>query len=845
MQFDETQYVEDFIKKHRGARTVPGDLISRYAITLPATDDEISAKIKAVRDYWNKVYQGKSMAAQVAKMCRAEDERLRARHGVAMETSAWWKQQQSARQSAAQASIKVVATDLQQHYGPLGVVTGGTLDKFAAKLNLTSDQAAQAAEIAGLRVLTSVSLPEAEPIGNFTALVKSMSECGAASVADLVHPDAGPFSIIDRYVCRGDPGKRLDAIAVAAQTAEAEKGGISATNNARLAALRILRKALRDGVGLRDVALYHLMTVARESPSIGIAAAELEKIGLEPADASIIAVVVAEQSTAAGVTGPGKVAALLASGQLREARAAALSLPAESGIRVDATQQVDAAQQRLETLIAEARSAKQAGDEGQAALLLRDAAQISGEDAHEELATVQLTAPAHLRAVCDAGSVKLFWRPGLGHDGDTVYVVCRTQERLPSAPTDGVPVHRGRGDACVDAHAPVARMVQYGVFAVSEDRPSSSPATVSVTLLPPVSRLKAAVGPDSIALHWSAHPEAEVEVIWTAPGAPPVPVPVTGTGCQLTGLAEGQAQHFEVTAIYRGLGGTELRSIPEQISAIPRAEARPIQKLQARTVEADGVTRVRITWTPADNSEVRIVRADTEPAWPLGAVVSEEEMTEAGTELTGDMISGHSSRGLEVVLPAGVHHIVPFSIGGTGIVVGRAATVAFTDPVRHLVVTPFATYATVAWEWPSNARLAELAWELDGDADAVLIDQAQYRSEGGARVLLGRGPCTIEVRAVIMVGDASFTSPPVQAVISEVVAPAISYKISSIRPFGGRSKKVVFSSEDTCRDVRVRMVAVPGLVMPTSSAAGVTLLDTTLALQPQGFVKVGVTVRER
>ena len=223
MQFDETQYVEDFIKKHRGARTVPGDLMSRYAITLPATDAEISAKIKAVRAYWNKVCLGKSTAAQIAKMCRAEDERLRTKHGVTMETSAWWRQQQSARQLAAEASIKVLAADLQQHYGPLGIVTSGILDRFAAKLSLTRGQAVQAAGSAGLRVVTGVSLPDVEPIGNFTALIDNMLECGAASVPDLVHPDAGPFSIVNRYICHNDPRKRLDVVAVDAQTAEAER----------------------------------------------------------------------------------------------------------------------------------------------------------------------------------------------------------------------------------------------------------------------------------------------------------------------------------------------------------------------------------------------------------------------------------------------------------------------------------------------------------------------------------------------------------------------------------------------------------------------------------------------
>ena len=136
---------------------------------------------------------------------------------------------------------------------------------------------------------------------------------------------------------------------------------------------------------------------------------------------------------------------------------------------------------------------------------------------------------------------------------------------------------------------------------------------------------------------------------------------------------------------------------------------------------------------------------------------------------------------IEADLPPGVHHLVPFSIGGTGIVVGRPAAVGVTDPVRHLVVTPFATYATVSWEWPATAQLAEVSWELDGDADCVVDRQAQYRSQGGARVPLGRGPCTIEVRAVIMVGRCLVHVPAGQKVVDAVVDVAISYTVSARR----------------------------------------------------------------
>ena len=353
---------------------------------------------------------------------------------------------------------------------------------------------------------------------------------------------------------------------------------------------------------------------------------------------------------------------------------------------------------------------------------------------------------------------------------------------------------RDRGDTCTDTRAPVARVLQYGVFALGTGRPGSRPATASVTLLPPVWQLEADVGPATIALRWSVHPAAhEVRVTRTSPGAPPRLVPVTGNGCQVQGLTEGEAQHFEVIAVYRGLDGREMASAAEQIDATPRSQAQPIRKLRAVPVDAGGAVRVRVSWLPVDKSDVRIMRSATAPTLKFGTWVSPQQMAESGQEVTGRMVSARPEVGLEAELPRGVHHLVPFSIGGTGIVVGRPTAVAVTDPVCHLRVTPFASYAMVSWEWPPEAQLAEVAWEIDGDQDCVVISRAQYRSAGGARVPLGRGPCTVEVRAVIMVGDASFTAPPARQVVDAVVDISIAYTVSGIPSFGafgGRSKRV-------------------------------------------------------
>jgi hypothetical protein len=276
--------------------------------------------------------------------------------------------------------------------------------------------------------------------------------------------------------------------------------------------------------------------------------------------------------------------------------------------------------------------------------------------------------------------------------------------------------------------------------------------------------------------------------------------------------------------------------VPEHIGATPRAEARPISTLRARPVGADGTIRVRVTWLPVDNSDVRIVRTDREPAFAIGTNVSEEDMAGAGTEVTGTLIPGGREVGFETELPPGVHRLVPFSIGGTGIVIGKPTMVAVTDPVGHLSVTPFADHATVAWEWPRSAQVAEVSWRAGGEEDVVLVDRGQYRSAGGVKIPLGRGPCEIEVRAVITVGKTSFTSPPVSAKVDQAAEAAIRYQVSGFVPSAGllrtRTKKVVFTADRACADVRVRMVASPGRVLPTSPSDGEAVLDTVLTLRP-------------
>lgn len=835
MGFDEKQY-EQFLISHRRNKTNPEDLLERYSITLPASDELIRAQVKAVREYWNKIGLGNSRAAAVAKWCRTQDEQLRGQAAANLESAAWWQGQQSARDSAAAGSIQAVADDLRQNYGSLRVVTSGTLDKYATKENLSAAQAAQAASQAGLTVIDKgVTLPAAAPVSGFRSLEQDMAECRAATIPELVHPGSGPFRIIERYACLADPGKRLDADAVEKQTTAVEKRGVSGADNARVKVLRALRKAQRDGVDLRDVTLYHLVSVAAGAPTPTSAKTILEKAGVESTDAATIAVLLAEQAVAASSSGLDRVRGLLDAGQLREAASAAQNLTGDPEMTAEAQRLVKDARQRLDQLLAEARAARLVPDEALAEQRLKDATLISAEEAAAELATLPLAPPTQLDAVAEGVRVELFWQRGPGQDADTEYAVRRTRDRPPTAATDGTQVHRGRGNSCADSGAPVALPVQYGVFALSGTRPASRPVTVEVVLLPPVTALKAEVGTATIALSWQAPPDAEVRVTRTQADAVPVPVRVRGNGCQLSGLPEGMVQYFEVVAVYRGPGGRELRSRAEQISATPRAEAKPVPALRARTVESNGAIWVRMTWPRVDGSEVKIYRSDTAPPWPFGTTVAPDQLARAGQQVTGRPIGSGADSGLEAELPPGIHHLLPLSVGGTGMVAGRTAVVAVTDPVRHLTATPFADYATLSWEWPSTAQLAEVSWERDGEVDVYSMTLAKYRNEGGAKVPLGASPSKVEVRAVIVAGGKQYAAPPVSLTVRQVVETPVRYRVSglpAVGPLGGRAKKIVFTAEEACTGVRVRMVAFPGRVMPTKPTDGVTVLEETLTLAP-------------
>ncbi len=550
MEFDEKAY-EKFLTPYGRRKTIPADLLERYAITLPASDAEIAARCKAVRTYWNKKMVGQTGLAKTAKSCKTADDEL-ARTHKDFETAAWWQAEQRRRDQEARQGIEDLARLLGQDHGNLGVVTAAALEKAAGSTGLSTAQAEQAAGLAKLTVIpATVTLPETAPLSPviFSQMAREMADCDARSVPDLIHPGSGPFRIVAGYECVGDRAKRLDTAAIENQVKEAGKN-TSRANTARAGALAKLKDAQSRQIDLRDVTLWHLTELIRDN-SAAIARQTLQKCGVESGDAAIIVALLAGRAKARQ-SGLERVRAMLEDGQLGEARSLAGTLTADKEMYEQAAQEVTAREQELAALMAQVAQARQVPDEALAYTLLRKVERISKEDGERELATLPLAPPVQPRATGDGEHVKVFWERGAGHDESTVYAVRRTSGRPPTSYTDGAEVHQGPGTECADSGAPVAVPVQYGIFALAEARPASRPVVVEVTALPPVWDIEHEVGIGTVVLSWTAHQDAEVRVTRATPGASPVKIEVEGPSCKVTGLPEGVPQRFEIVAVYRG-----------------------------------------------------------------------------------------------------------------------------------------------------------------------------------------------------------------------------------------------------------------------------------------------------
>lgn len=847
MAFDRAAYEASYFLPKSKERVPPAeeDIFQRYAITLPATDSEISTAIRAVRSYWDSQQPG-SRQGKFAKMCIAAHEDLQAKRvedgpnkGKDIATAAWWQWKQTAGEGAAKERVSQLSGLLKDQNGAFGVVTRSFLDACARRMTITTAQAEEAARSIGLEIVDDVDLPDAPPISQYAQLESELAVGQVSTVVELVHPSSGTYRLLKRFESVADPDLLLDVPSLRSQEMLADRQPKTSVWTAKIRALGILRTAVEgSGADLRKVALYHLVTSALDGGVPGPAGikAELVKKKLDEREANILAVILADRAGGGAQSASTRVEQLLQSGRLREAKAVAGSLQEGTEGNKQISARIQQAQAKLDALLVEARTLLTVPDEVAAAAKVREARAISEEDADELLALIPLPPARDLRIDVDGSDVRMHWQPNVGHDADTTYRVVRSLEAPATNPASGGPITPVNGTTATDGAPPVAQTVHYSVFASTPGRPSSRPASDSTVVVPPVRDARMETGPDWVSAHWSSHPSVHHIEAVRRDGKSTTPLDVKVNSAKITGLPEGLSVHIELTAVYVRPQGGELRSPPVTVAGTPRAAAKPLENLRAQPIASPSGVQVALSWTPIDRSDVRLRRSGSAPQWNIGQMVAPEEMTAWGDDVTGptDVATGKTT--LTATLPAGVHYVVPFSVGGTGTVVGRAVSVGVTDPVEGLKATVFKGYARLSWTWPETSSLAELVWRRDDDAkDAAgveKISRAQYDGVG-ARVPLGSAPCAVTVRALMVVEGKTFASPPQFLTISEVEEAAVDYEVASsagLGRLGGRTKTLTLTAKNDTGPVRVAFVAAPGIAMPLDPSQGITLIEESVTL---------------
>jgi hypothetical protein len=829
------------VRARQKLASMPDDLLERYAITLPASDAEIVQSIKAVRAAWADQLAG-SRASKFAKRCQGADDELRAKHRDAMLTASWWTAQAKRQDDAAQEVVKGLTALLKDSHGKLGVLTRSYLAGCAATLGLSTQQAEAAATRSGLRIVDGDELPEASPLGRGqrNTLEESLALAGVPTVVHLVHPGVSEFSLLNGFSAIGVSDAHLDGEAVGNRALEAERMAMTPANDARREALGILKTFSARG-DLRALALFDLAEFARRCAGLGPMGVrqQLTSVGLHADDAAAIAVIVGDHGAASSAAGPRQVVELLAAGRLRDATRAASELSDQLDRKAELLAAVAAARARYDALIFDAMALSAARDEVAAAGKVRDAAAISVDEAEEVLAVIPLPPVVSPLAGADAGVVLLSWQPNVGHPEGTAFVVRRGDGVAPQTLLEGSSVSTPRAPEAADSHAPAGRTLFYSIFATAQGRPASRAATATITLLPKPTGLRAEVGQNSVSVRWSSHPDA-VRVIATRrfPDGRLQPVAVAGNTLELTGLAEGEPVTIEVVAEFRAPDGKTLRSPSVAVTAAPRSRTLPLEKFEAKPSLSGGDVNLTLTWTQSDNSEVRVRRSDAPAPWPFGSWVSPDDLTSFGDELLGQV----DRRGSQVTVRTNVargrvHHLTPFSIGGTGIVVGRATTVGVSSPVRDLRVTLFSGFAKLTWLWPDGSTSAEISWwcdtdDHDGDG-TVQLKRSEYDRAGGFDFPLRAATTRITVSARMVVDGKPFSSPPAEIDVAVDTAVEVRYDVTSsarLGPLGGRTKELVFSAARSVTAAKITVVASPGPVMPMSPGSGVVLAELRLNL---------------
>jgi hypothetical protein len=553
---------------------------------------------------------------------------------------------------------------------------------------------------------------------------------------------------------------------------------------------------------------------------------------------------VTTRSTGGPATDAAAVLQLLAEGQLIAARRLidvlapgmpAASLPPDIAEALTAVAKQEKAFAALRKAGAAAHAA---GDIETAAEKFHQAAQIALDD--DQLSAVISSLPPGrptdvvVSASPDGAGIRVFWKAGLGADGQTRYSVVRKVGSAPGDTRDGTVLMPETAETShVDASPPVAVPLFYGIAATRGGTPSPL-ATGTTMLVPPVTRVQSASRPTSVTISWQTPRGASgVVVTETGPnGRRDVPVLSQGSATSAN-LVTGTTYTFDVVAHYAGPDGTTCASAAVRVSAIPRSEADPVKMLDVTAAASPtGQPEAQASWRPIAGYVIEIWYFPAAPRCGYGQRIPYAELeSEGGIQLVGRTTATSNRATVTGSVPAGLSHYLAITRDAAEAVVGQTAMLGVCQPVENPKTERFADEVVVSWDWPEQESEVRAIWQGPGLSGERRIRRAEYQEQGGLRIRVGAGTSTIRLVTVVAVQGANWTSP--ERVVS-VAGPSgtLRYQVVWPKRLFGRAKSltIVFSSDDALDGLTMIIAAKSGRYLPVQSDGCVSLDRVVLAL---------------
>ena len=793
---DPVAYEKEVVRPLRGVYgAIPRDLLTRYAVDLSMTEEQLRQRVDAVVALWNKKARSSSSASPVYRAFQQAHDELTRQREVRLYDPRWWRQQAGEWTGLVEKEVAALADEIRQLYGSVGFVLPGQiagLDRLHPDLRGAGVR--RALDMARIPTVEPEQLPQQSGLdrSSYERLTLTLEEAGAATIPHLVHPRVREVRLFRDPDAPGTALTRLDKSALEQRVQAVEAEANSARSRAATAALGILRTAAASGTDLRQLALFHILGQVRGTRTAGqpamLTLRSLHDLGMARHDARVItASLLALEGASAAPAGPNDVRRLIAVGQLAEARRLAAALPARDPESDAAREVLAQAEARVNELITAARSALARGDKAEAARCAAEARSLASDD---PVVTGFADAfpppsPQDVAVVAEGLGVKLSWRPVPGDPAAIRYRVVRCGGRAPVAPGDGAVVAEGTETTIADALPPAAEPLSYGVFAASGRGGWSSPAVCTTEILPPVAEVATQVARDAVRCTWQMHSATTAVVIRRGRGQAPrgprdgEPVRSDGTEFTDTGLSPGVTYCYAITAVYRDRGGREQLAAPVVVTATPQQEARPVASLRTELLPGDdeSLPRARISWRQPEGAEVRILRAGAPCQWPFGTRVPAADVWSYGQEVTGEHTLRDGRAELTAELPWGHLVLTPFVFSGDSAIVGQDASLDITTAIGAVSYERRGPELLLSWAWPDRTSQADVRWRGPGGTGRRRVTRGERaRDDGWMRIPVTEDALQVEVCAVEIGPPDVIASPRVIRV--PAVGAALSYDIA-------------------------------------------------------------------